>query len=331
MKNAFKRRNLLRWLPGLFISIVALVLVFRLANKNDFTKAFEALQPINLLIAVVLTVISLGARAMAWRTLLEGKTSLSKSFFTINIGYLLNNIFPLRAGEIGRAIFMGRSSGLGTLHVISTIVIERAFDVAIAAITLLSTLTLVSGMEAARPVAMVTLVLVLLGLLALYLAARYYLWIQTWVERLAHRWNWFNRLVLPRIGSLLEGLQVLTSPARFFQALFWMVVCWLLAFVSYWEMLLSISPTSPLWHGAFVDSVLAMGIAIPSAPGAIGIFEASITAAVNILGVTVGAIGYAFLMHLFAYILTGILGFWGLMSEGRSLSSAMAEIQTSEQ
>jgi hypothetical protein len=58
------------------------------------------------------------------------------------------------------------------LHVLSTIVIERAFDLAMAAILLLTTLPLALGMAWARPVAIITLVVVISGLIALYLVAR---------------------------------------------------------------------------------------------------------------------------------------------------------------
>jgi uncharacterized protein (TIRG00374 family) len=331
MKKVFSWRNMRRWLPGVLISLVALVAVLQFGSWNDFKLAFTAVRPVNLGIAIVLTIISLGTRAQAWRTLLEKKASLWKAFIVINEGYLLNTLFPLRAGEIGRAVFMGRASGLGTFHVLSTIVIERMFDLVCAAILLLSTLTMVPGFEWTRPIAIVTLALVGVGLVVLYLAARYNARIQLWIEGFAGRWGWFKRLILPKMGSLMEGLRVLTRPAVFLQAFFWLVISWVMAVFIYWEMLLIISPASPVWHGAFVDAVLAMGIAIPSAPGALGIFEGSIIAALKLIGITTGAIGYAFLMHLFQACITGILGFLGLISEGRSLSSAFAEIQTSEQ
>ncbi|MBE3142899.1 MAG: flippase-like domain-containing protein, partial [Planctomycetes bacterium] len=99
-------RNIRRWLPGAVISIVALVAVFRLARWDDLVLAFTLIQPVNLSIAILIIFISLGTRAMAWRVLLEYKTSVQKSFFVICEGYFLNNILPLRAGEFGRAIFM---------------------------------------------------------------------------------------------------------------------------------------------------------------------------------------------------------------------------------
>ncbi|HSV85732.1 MAG TPA: lysylphosphatidylglycerol synthase transmembrane domain-containing protein, partial [Levilinea sp.] len=203
-------RSARRWLPGVVISITALIVVFQLSSWADIGLAFNALQPEKLAIAILLTTISLGMRALGWTMLLERRVSLSKAFFTINIGYLLNNILPLRAGEIGRALYLGRTSGVSPLHVLSTIVIERAFDLIMAAALLLTTLPLALGMAWARPVALVTLFVVISGLVALYLVARNKEQVLVWIQKMGQRWPIVQKQVVPRIGSLLSGLSVLS-------------------------------------------------------------------------------------------------------------------------
>jgi glycosyltransferase 2 family protein len=323
-------RSVRRWLPGVVISLVAMIVLFQLSNWADISLAFTALRPINLGIALVLTIISLGTRSMGWVVLLEHKTTLSKAFFTVNLGYLLNNIFPLRAGEIGRALFMGRSTGISPLHVLSTIVIERAFDLVMAAALLLTTLPLALGMAWARPVALVTLVIVLSGLIAMFLVARHHERVLAWVQRLGQRWPLVQKQVVPRIGSLLSGISVLRRPSQFFLSFLWIAVSWGIWVVIYWVMLLTIAPEAPLWWAAFVNAVLAMGVAIPSAPSALGVFEASIVAALTLLGAAEGALGYAILVHLFQVAITAVFGLWALMQEGRSLSTIFGEIQARE-
>jgi len=226
MQNSSFRQDARRWLPGVLISAVALFVVFRLANWQDLGMAFRNLPLLNLVIAVGISVITLGTRSLAWRTLLEDRPDFWSSFFVINEGYLFNNLFPLRAGEIARAVLMGRITHLGPLHVLSTIVIERTFDLAMAAGLLLSTLPLALGMDWARPVAIVTLFLVVLGLTAMFYMARYSRQLQEWLERNAQRHAWINRWVIPRMGSLMDGLAVLTQPDRFLKALFWILISW---------------------------------------------------------------------------------------------------------
>ena len=316
------------WLPGLLISIVALVVVFRLASWQQLEVAFQAIRPINLVAAIALTMISLLTRALAWRVLLGKRTSVRKSFLVINEGYFLNNIFPLRAGEIGRAIFMGKSSGLGPFHVLSTIVIERAFDVAIAAGLLLSTLPLALGMTWARPIAIATLVLVILGFIVLYLMARNNDKVKELVLRMGKKWPLIQKVVIPRLDALLDGLGALTNPSQFLLALFWLVLTWALYVLLYYVMLLPIAPHAPIWWPAFGDAVLAMGIAIPSAPSGLGVFEAAMVGALVLLGISPSAaLAYAIMMHFLQFVQTGIIGFYGLTQEGRSLSSLFSDIK----
>jgi glycosyltransferase 2 family protein len=320
-----------RWIPGVLISMVALFVVIRLANWKDLGLAFSNIRPLNLSIAVALSVASLGTRAMAWRTLLEDRPSFRQSFFIINEGYLLNNLFPLRAGEIGRAVFMGKATGLSPLHILSTIVIERAFDLAMAAALLLSTLPLALQMDWAKPFALVTILLVCIGLLALFLIARYHLWVQAWVKRMGARWPFVQRRILPYIDSLLDGLAVLTQPSRFLWSLFWIFLSWVGWVVTHYVILITIAPNVPFWWAPFADSVLALGVAVPSAPAALGVFEASLVGALSILGVSASTgLAYAILMHFLGFSTTGLFGIIGLFMEGRSLGTIFAEIRSTK-
>lgn len=324
-------RETRRWLPGVLISLVALIALFQLANWQDLSLAFQSVQLLNLVIALVLTLASLVVRSLAWKALLGDKPSLVDAFFIICQGYLLNNLFPLRLGEIGRAVFMGKKITVSPFHVLSTIIIERAFDLGFAAILLLSTLPLAIGAEWVGSVAVITLVVVALGFITLFLMARFSNKVHALFEKLGQRWGWVKRMILPRIDSLLEGLEALKSPTQFLKVLFWIVVTWVIWVLIYYVMLLPVVPQAPLWWAAFADSILALGVAIPSAPAALGVYEASMVAALSILGVSYSlALGYAILMHFMQFAATAVLGFWGLARERRSLASLFNEVRMQE-
>ena len=219
-------RNVRRWLPGVLISVVALVLVFRLATFEGLTEAFKAARPLNMIISFLILVVSGFSRAMAWRVLLGAKPPIWRTYLIIQEGYLLNYLFPLKAGELGRAVFMGRELKISPFQVLSSIVIERAFDVAVAAALVLTTLPLALGLDWAGPAAAISMGVVLLGLLGLYLLARFRDRVHGWLEKLPARFDKIKRLVLPRLDSLLEGLSALTSPRRFLTALGWIAFAW---------------------------------------------------------------------------------------------------------
>ncbi len=325
-------QNLRRWLPGVLISVIALIVVFKLANWDDLGSAFAAIRPFSIGLALVFTILSMITKSMVWRTLLDNKASLMQTFLIVNEGYFLNNILPLRAGEIGRAIFMGQTSGLGTFHVLSTIVIERAFDVAIAAGLLLATLPLTLGMDDAESIAITALVLIVVGFIVLFLMAQYNRQVKSFVEKISRRWPLVERVLLPQIESLLDGLSVLTKPSQFLKSVFWVLITWIFWVLLYYVMMLSIVPNAPLWWGAFVDSFLALGMAVPSAPAGLGVYEASLVWALQMVNVSnTQALAYAIVLHFMQFAVTAIFGLIGLIRQGHSISKLFDGMRKKEE
>lgn len=317
-----------RWLPGLLISALALFVVFQVASWEDLGPAIAAIKPIYIAAVTGLTIIFLVIRAVAWRILLGGKASVSQTFWAINQGYLLNNLFPLRAGELGRSVLLGQAAGIRPVHVLSTVIIERAFDLAIAAGILLATLPLALGMAWARPVALITLTIVIAALVVLFLMSRNQEMVSRWVERLGERWGLIRKVVAPQIRSLLEGLATLSNPRQFLLSLFWIGLSWLVAMTQYYIFILAIEPSAPFWWGAFTDGVLALGIAIPSAPAALGTFEASIVGALTILGINeTSALAYAITIHFVQFAVTGVLGMIGMIRQGKSIGNIFRDLR----
>ncbi|HJW91426.1 MAG TPA: lysylphosphatidylglycerol synthase transmembrane domain-containing protein [Anaerolineales bacterium] len=317
-----------RWLPGLFLSLIALGLLLRLTDWREVAQAFTVMDLRWLPVALVSYLVSMWLRAFAWRTLLRQKASPGRVFLALNQGYLLNNILPFRLGEVGRAFLLGKAARLSPLYVLPTILIERIYDLAIAAGLLLGTLPLVIGVEAARPAALIVLSLVALSLLVLFLAARHQQHLGTWLERVAGRWEPIRRAVLPRLSTLLEGLSALTTPADFFFSVTFLFGSWLFGAVEIHVLLNSGAFSAPFWWTGFVLGVLSLGIALPSAPAALGVYEAAFVGALSILGVPVGeGLAYAIVVHLIHISVTGLIGAYGLLRDGETISGFLNQVQ----
>ena len=321
----------MRWLPGVFISLVAFgALYFLIKFQGQDAKIdFSVIKPSTIAAAVVLTMLSLVSTAMLWRPLLHNQPSFGKTLLIVNEGYLLNNIFPLKAGEVGRAVFMGKTTGLGTLHVLSTVVIERAFDIAVAAGLFLATFPLVLGAENAnKTMAVISLTVVVAMFVLLYVMARYQEQVKKLVDRMGERWHFIKSFVAPKMEALLRGLTVLTDGRQFLLAVFWVVVTWVIWVSVYYVVLLSLNPEAPLWWGVFVDSFLALGAAVPSAPAGLGVYEAALVGALSFFDIDVSvSLSYALAMHLLQFVVTGIFGLIGLIKEKQSFSDLFAELQ----
>ena len=89
----------------------------------------------------------------------------------------------------------------------------------------------------------------------------------------------------------------------------------------------AILPGAPIWQCLFVAGVMALGVAIPSAPSALGVFEASFVAAMAILGAPSGtSLAYALILHLVQFFVIAIFGGWGLIREGVGFSKILSTI-----
>ncbi len=325
--HSSKMKTLLRWLPGVMISAIAIYAVIHFSRMQDFHAALKTVTLKYIVIITMLSLLSLVVRAIAWRTILGDQISLLNSFFGVNEGYFLNNLFPLRAGEIGRALSVGRSSGLGMLHVLSTILIERAFDIVFAAGIALITLPFIVGSEWIKPIAFSAFVIVILGLVFLFLVANNRRKIQGWIDKKDFKSRFLVERVLPQINKLIDGMTALVKPSRFLLSFFWIGMTWVVWMFFYYSTVAQLANGAPLWWGAFVSSLLALGVAIPSAPAAVGVYEAAIVGSLALLGISSSsALAFAIVMHLDQIVITAIFGMWGLIRDGQSLSSLLATL-----
>jgi glycosyltransferase 2 family protein len=308
-------------LPGIIVSAAALAIVFYFADIQELGQALRLADYRLVALGTLISLIWLVIRGMAWRQLLQAKASFKKVFFTLNEGYLLNNILPFRLGEVGRAFLLGRKTDLGFWQVLSSILIERALDLALAAALLLSTIPFVVGAEWAVQGAIFSGALVALGLVVLYFMARNREWTEQRIESLGRRWKVIETLAGSRLNSFLSGLEVLTEGGYFFRGLGLLVLDWLIAIFQYYVVLRAFFPDAqPLW-AAFALGVAAVGIAAPSSPGAVGVLEAALVGALSLFGLNPStALAFAITTHIIQILITGVLGSYALSRDGETLS-----------
>jgi uncharacterized protein (TIRG00374 family) len=317
-----------RIVPGLLISVVSLAIVLSLIDLRKFADAIRQANTIYLVAGAVISVSWLFVRGIVWRTLLRERASYADVFWTLNEGYVLNNVLPFRLGEIGRAFLLGRKAHLTFWEVLSSVVIERTLDLAIAVGMFLCTLPFVVGVDWAVPAAGGVGAVVLLGLLALYVLARNRQLMLSAVGRAGARWSIVNRLAGDRLGAFLNGLSILTELRRFGRALLWMVLNWGMAATMYYLIMLAFFPQAqPLW-AIFTLGAAALGIAAPSSPGAIGVFEAIVVGALAIFDPNhSAAAAFAFFAHLFNYLGSGIFGVYAFSKEGETVVNLYQELR----
>ncbi|MEX1248571.1 MAG: lysylphosphatidylglycerol synthase transmembrane domain-containing protein [Anaerolineales bacterium] len=318
---------LLRMLPGLVVTIVAVAALFYFVDFREVQQAFGLADYRVLPLVILLFLGTVSARAMAWRTNMMERASFVDCFLVLNQGYLLNNILPFRLGELGRAVLLAGRVGQPFWRVLSSIVIERVFDLGIAAGMLFGTLPFVVGADWARSATVVAAVLVGAGFLVLFLMASRPQWIVRFVEFLTKPWPKLQRWAAEQLTHFLEGLSALRDGLRFLRVASWMILTWLFNVIWYYVLLRSFLPEATWLWAFFSIAVASLGVALPSSPAYIGVLETALVAALSLFGVDPAiALAYALVAHILYFIITGLIGIIGFWQQGQSLGDVYRQL-----
>jgi len=320
-------KNAKRWLPGTLISILLIGAILYLVDWSKVVAALRAANYWILAIATVLAFAWMAVRAIVWRTLLRDRAPYGVVFQTLNEGYLLNNFLPFRLGEIGRAFLLSRKSDLQFAEVLPTIIIERATDFGFTAAIFLASLPFVVGAGGADRIGIVIGVLVVFGLLALYLLARYDRWALDAFHNASARFPAIQRFGGSLLESFLTGLAVLTDSWLFVRFLFWMSINWGMVILSYYLIIIAFFPQARVTWAMFGLGAAAFGGAVPSLPGAVGTFEGALGGALTLLsGDRSTSLAVALTSHFLSYLTTIVLGGYALSREGQTLSGIFQQL-----
>ncbi len=298
-------------IPGILLSGAAVVALFVVADPARALEILLTARPAEIAAAALVSGLSLIARAAASRQLIDARIGLGGSFAALNIGYLANNLLPLRAGEAIRSVVLGRRSGLGIIGGVTAVAAERMLDVIFAAAILVASLPAV-GVDAGWAPPLVAAIAATTGVTAMLVVARRRDAIVEWLHpRLAPR----PRLaaLLPRLAAAFEGL---AKPHRLLRGAGWLSLSWVLGLSFFWLVLRAFIPEAPLSWAALALGVLAFGIALPSSPGAIGVYEAALVGAMALCGVdSASALAFAVASHTLSFTITSTCGLVALIRQ----------------
>lgn len=316
-------RRLLPAIIGLGISLALLFWALRGVRLEDILQHVRAARPTPLLIAVILATLTFPLRLIRWRLLLRHESGRPYPavplWHAVALGFMANNLLPLRAGELVRSYTASRLADIRFTTVLSSIAVERIFDgLTIAGLLTLALLSpdLPGGvMVGGVPVSRLARVGGLLGAIGLILATAV-LAAPLAAERLVRAmipWAGVANRVINLIEGIRQGLVVLRTPVRLILVVFWSLVLWLVNALAFYVGFAAFDIPVSYVGALLLQGLLVLGISIPSTPGFFGPFEAVIVAALALYDVPRDlAFSYAISFHITSFIPITLLGLWSL-------------------
>jgi uncharacterized protein (TIRG00374 family) len=334
-----------RWQFWLGMAISA-VLLWDALRGFQLAEAWEIIRSAHywwLIPGVAIYFLAVVARAWRWHYLLRPIKSIStKAMFpVVAIGYMGNNIYPARAGELLRAYILRHREDVAISASLATILVERGLDgvvmLAFVFINLpeLATLTADSGFAGSIQT------LAIIGTVVFFSAVLVFILMAVFPKRAMQLVEWFTARLLPerfrsQVNDLserfLDGFAALRSPLDVFMVLITSIVIWLLETGKYWFVMHAFPFQVSFFALMLMNGIVNLATTIPSAPGYVGTFDRPGIAVLEAYGVKKSlATSYTLVLHAALWLPITLLGAYYMTREGLSWERVRSEIEREEE
>ena len=328
----------LRVIIGVVLSAVLLWWSFRSVHFGEVMTVLSHANIGMFAIATVCATLIFPLRARRWRTILDPifpKLPFGPLWRSTAVGMMISNTVPARAGEFARAYALTRETPVPFSTSIASIAVDRVFDAIILLALAFAALldpkfphgVLILGRTVPQ-IAAVGCVGVLVLLVGLYSLVFF-------PAQLIRLFELFARKMSPKLeergrAALLtfaDGLSVLRSPVHFSAVFLWTLAHWLLNAFGWWISMRAVGIDVPFSATLLVQTLVALGVAVPSTPGFVGVFEAASIAGLAVYGVPKElAVSWALGFHVASFIPITVIGIYYFLRMGLNLK----EIRTQQ-
>ena len=315
------RRRWLFWV-GIAVSVAFLYLALRNVRLDEVLDLIRGAQLAWIALGIAVYFLSVALRAQRWALLLSsaGHLRVGQLYPIVIIGYMGNNIYPARIGELLRAYVLRQSYAMPFATSLASILIERVLDSAVLLGFVVAGLPITQGIGENLRLGLLALGAALVVGIALVMVMSIY------ARPIAERAEqWVGHLLPRRLGAtfldlfqrFLLGTQSLKSPRVFFATLALTLATWLVETVKYWCVAHALGISVPFLGLMLVNGLSNLFTVIPGAPGGIGTFDSGGVLGMVSLGVQPSlAFAYVLVLHAALWFPVTTLGFALMIREG---------------
>jgi hypothetical protein len=322
-------------LLGFLISAICLYLALRGVNWKAVGEALKTAHYLYILPNAALVMLSMWMRALRWRYMtnsIKPDIPVASLFASTMIGFMVNNILPLRLGEIARPFSLSRKEQISRSAAFATIVVERVFD-ALSLFLVSGLLVLFAPFLVDDNVALTRVLYLALGLHVLVLGFLVLLRVKTDLAvKITERLTGFlplrfQRRILEVLAKFVSGLGVFREWRSLAAVILWSVTIWAVVGFSNYFIFLAFDLDVP-WFAPYVVLVLvSLGVMLPSSPGYVGPFQFFTIQALKLFGIPASVgLSFSLVLHLGNYLPVTLVGLYYLRREHFSLKQIEEEV-----
>ncbi len=326
---------------GILLGAAALAYFFRGVDWNSIQSELGSINILWTSLAALILVGEFFIRALRWKVLLRPlgtPVKLSDLFIAQVIGAATNTLLPLRAGEIAKPMVASRRTGHSFATVAATAVMERVYDIlGMVSVLCLMVLVLPDTVNVQGENAELVSNLKIYGGLFGAIAASCMLIFFTLASKKERSRHVFEAILkiapAPVRGKFMElfdgfvaGLANARDRRGFWQAGGLSVLMWVNGALAIYCLFQAFSMSLPLGAACFVAVAIALTVALPQAPGFIGVFHVAIEKTMVLWGQDPSpSKSFAIIFWAVSFVPVTFLGIWAMWREGLAISSFKLE------
>ncbi|MDK4743670.1 lysylphosphatidylglycerol synthase transmembrane domain-containing protein [Rhizobium sp. CNPSo 3464] len=329
-----KRHAWIRHAVGASITLICLAAIAWQINATEVLDAIEHFHWIYLGWGICALAADYALRIFRWSIMLRS-AGVSASFENCAAPFLgsitLNNILPLRLGDVVRALIFPRAMGATKTAATSSLVMERLIDL----MTLLLCLTigLSAASAAAIPPSLVTtaITMAVVGGLMLSFGFLFSGKLAQFFERFGQRtstqvWRGLLSKTSFAVSGLLGSFEAMSRPKVLAALLAISMLIWIGEAGLFYFVLLGFGVEAKITTAVLVMALATLSTLIPSSPGYIGPFHLAAFFAISLTGGSTALAGsYAVLVHLALWLPTTIVGAIAMWASPALFSAARSD------
>ncbi len=308
-------KNRIFTIIGFIISLILLYLSLRGIHFNDIWKILKNADYRLVLLPTLFIFLAALFSSIKWSMIAGGNVKIKNTFTALIIGLFINNVLPARIGEVVRGYVLSRKEGISFSFALSTVLVDRLFDL----IGLLI-ITFVFFPKQSMPHHVSKAIYMLIIVLTICIVVFVLLSNKKTAGIIANKLHAVQKPIFVKIAKRLmeiqENLSRIKSPITTIYYILIAFVQWLFMSSALYFVTLTIGISISFMYIPFICALLNMGLAVPSSPGYIGVYQFILVYLLAIFDIpkTQGFTA-SILFHASWYIPYNTLGFILLLKE----------------
>jgi uncharacterized protein (TIRG00374 family) len=328
-----RQKRFLYIVIGFAISAFLLWELFRNINFRQLVGILAEANYYWLIPNVLLVILAMYLRAYRWRFMIAPvkHVAYSKLLAATFIGFMANNVLPLRLGEFVRAYSLSyQDRDVSKSAALANIFVERMVFDLVALLMIFGAVVAASHLPVGSDIregVTIAVAIALLGLaFMLFLALRPALAGNLIVKYLFFLPDVLKEKIKDIVIRFSQGLEFLTD----LRMLTWVssqtIILWLIMGISNYFVFLAFGFHLPITASYVLLVVVSISILIPSSPGFIGVYHAGAVWTLTLYGIgKEDALSFALVLHAAQFIPITLIGFYYLKKEHLSLKKLEEE------